>query len=300
MPELKPMSATSVDELRALVADNSQQSQVLKLGAQSQRVLSMMIEQPMPVAMESISELANRFSVNASTLSRLSRRLGFSGFADLQSVFKEEIARSGTGFYSVQAHRIQNDASPEANLLSQAAKNAGSNISAMLKGVDSETFAQVARLLAGSPRVRVYGMRQFYSVGFFVAYGLGMIRNDVSMLESGRQGIADTLASMEPEDTLVVISCFPYTTSVIATAELAAKQGINVIALTDTASSPLTKHAKHSFFVPNNSLYFSNSMTAFFVLIEALLTDVARLLGDTSIVALKRREALIDQLRPFS
>jgi DNA-binding MurR/RpiR family transcriptional regulator len=41
-------------------------------------------------------------------------------------------------------------------------------------------------------------------------------------------------------------------------------------------------------------------MTAFFVLIEALLTDVARLLGEDAILALKRREALIDQLKPFS
>lgn len=300
MSELKPLVATSVDELRKFISLDDADAQSLKLGAQSKRVLSMMIEQPMPAAMESISELANRFSVNASTLSRLARRLGYSGFADLQSVFKDEVAKSGSGFYSKQAHRIQHDVSPEISLLSQASQNAAANIDAMLQGVDSDSFAKVARLLADSNRVRVYGMRQFYSVGFFVAYGLGMIRSDVAMLESGRQGIADTLAALEAGDTLVVISCFPYTQSVLSTAELAAKQGVNVIALTDTASSPLARYAKYSFFVPNNSLFFSNSMTAFFVLIEALLTDVARLLGDDAILALKRREALIDQLKPFS
>lgn len=300
MTDTVPFKASNVNQLRELITPLNDGSHAIKLGTQSQRVLSMMLEQPMPCALESISELAIRFSVNASTLSRLSRRLGFSGFAELQSLFKETVTHNGTAFYSEHAHRIQSDTSPEINLLSQAANNATTNISTMLQGVDADDFSNVARALASSSRVRVQGMRQFYSVGYFIAYALGMIRSDVAMLDSGRQGIADALSSLEEGDTLVVISCFPYTPSVLVTAELAEKQGINVIAITDTATSPLVKHAKHSLFVPNNSLYYSNSMTAFFVLIEALLTDVSRLLGDKSIDSLKRRESLIDQLKPFS
>lgn len=300
MTDIAPFKASSVEQLREFITPLENGTHTIKLGTQSQRVLSMMLEQPMPVAMESISALATRFSVNASTLSRLSRRLGFSGFNELQSLFKDAITQNDTAFYSEHAHRIQRDLSPEISLLSQAANNATTNISAMLQGVDANEFASVARNLAHSNRIRIHGMRQFYSVGYFIAYALGMIRSDVAMLDSGRQGIADALSSLEIGDTLVVISCFPYTPSVLVTAELAKKQNITVIAITDTATSPLVKHAKYSLLVPNNSLYYSNSMTAFFVLIEALLTDASRLLGDKSIDSLKRRESLINQLKPFS
>ena len=78
--------------------------------------------------------------------------------------------------------------------------------------------------------------------------------------------------------------------------KVAARHGIRVIALTDATGSPLADHAVHRFAVPNHSLFYSNSMCAFMLLAEGLLSEVASVLGEPGLTSLKRREQLINEL----
>lgn len=298
-PPKAPVS-DDLDSLRQLLAQLECGTAPIRLGAQSRRVLAAMLEQPGTSALASITELAERFGVNPSTLSRLAQRLGFGGFGGLQEVFRQTLTDSGSHFYSDQARLLTGTAeSPGPGLLTRLGRQEGGNIAAMIDATDPACFERACELLARAPRVRLYGMRQFYALSYFLAYGLGMIRSEVAPLNAGAQGIADALAPLEPGDVLVVASCFPYTASVVRTAEIARARGLEVLALTDSAGSPLNAAASCSFLIPNQSLFYSNAMAAFFVLAEALLSEVARRLGQTAIDALQRREALIGELAPL-
>lgn len=269
----------------------------MRLGVRSRRVLWTLIESPQKSAISSISELAAQLGVNASTLTRLAQRLGYSGFSQFQAVFQRELTE-GKHFYSDQAARLLTGTGKEEDLgrLSNLARQESANLAGLLEKIDTEAFRHTVARLATARRVRVHGMRQFNSLALFIAYGLGMLRSDVAALDSSRQGVADALAQLDAGDVLLVASCFPYTPSVIATAEVAARHGIEVIALTDSASSPLARTAMHSFHVPNHSLFFSNSMCAFMLLAEGLLSEVASQLGEDGVTALKQREKLIAEL----
>jgi len=269
----------------------------IALGSSSRRVLMALIESPQRTAVSSISELAQQLAVNASTLSRLAQRLGYGGFSKLQDVFRREITE-GKHFYSDQASRlvVKTSDMDTMNQLTRLGRQESANIASMIEQVDPTVFLKTIDLLSTAKRVRVHGMRQFNSLALFMSYGLGMLRPDVSALDSSRQGVADALAQLDEGDVLVVASCFPYTPSVIATAEVAARHGVKVIALTDSASSPLAKAALHSFYVPNHSLFYSNSMCAFMLLAQGLLSAVASHLGEDSVSALKYRETLISEL----
>jgi len=287
----------TLDGLKQLLAAIERREVDIALGSSSRRVLMALIESPQRTAVCSISELAQQLDVNASTLSRLAQRLGYGGFSKLQDVFRREITE-GKRFYSDQASRlvINHEDKDILNQLTRLGRQESANIASMIEQVDPDVFVQTVELLASAPRVRIHGMRQFNSLALFMSYGLGMLRPDVAALDSSRQGVADALAQLDKGDVLVVSSCFPYTPSVLATAEVAARHGIKVIALTDSASSPLAKVALHSFYVPNHSLFFSNSMCAFMLLAQGLLSAVASKLGELSISALKYRETLIDEL----
>lgn len=269
----------------------------IALGSSSRRVLMALIESPQRTAVSSISELAQQLAVNASTLSRLAQRLGYGGFSKLQDVFRREITE-GKHFYSDQASRlVVNTSDMEGmNQLTRLGRQESANIASMIEQVDPAVFLKTVDLLSTAKRVRIHGMRQFNSLALFISYGLGMLRPDVSTLDSSRQGVADALAQLDEGDVLLVSSCFPYTPSVIATAEVAARHGIKVIALTDSASSPLARAALHSFYVPNHSLFYSNSMCAFMLLAQGILSAVASHLGENSVSALKYRETLISEL----
>jgi len=297
MSNASALAPDTVGGLKELLAAIEKGEVDIALGSSSVRVLTALIESPQRAAVSSITELAEQVDVNASTLSRLARRLGYSGFSKLQDVFRRELTE-GRSFYSDQASRLVVGADDKGTLaqLTRLGRQESANIANTIEQVDPATFEAVVASLSQAKRVRIHGMRQFNSLALFMAYGLGMLRPDVGALDSSRQGVADALAQLESGDVLVVASCFPYTPSVLATAEVAARHGITVIALTDSASSPLAKTARHSFFVPNRSLFFSNSMCAFMLLAEGLLSAVASSLGEASVEALKYRETLIAEL----
>lgn len=297
MTRLQDVVPETLAGLKQLLESIERRESEIVLGGSSRRVLMALIESPQRAAVSSISELAAQLEVNASTLSRLAQRLGYGGFSKLQDVFRREITE-GKSFYSDQASRlmltsIDHDAM---NQLTRLGRQESANIASMIEHVDPQTFLETVELLSTAHRVRIHGMRQFNSLALFMAYGLGMLRPDVAALDSSRQGVADAIAQLDEGDVLVVSSCFPYTPSVIATAEVAARHGIKVVALTDSASSPLAKVAMHRFYVPNHSLFFSNSMCAFMLLAQGLLTAVAGRLGEEGVAALKYRETLITEL----
>lgn len=293
----EPSRPDTLGDLQRLLAQIEAGRSPIRLGKRSRKVLTAMVTAPQQAAVSSISDLADRLGVSPSTLSRLARRLGFDGFAGLQAVFRRNVTE-GKSFYSDQVSRLL-DSERDGDALARLARlgrRESANIVDMVTGIESEAFTGSARLLVEARRVRVHGMRQFASLASFLAYGLGMLRSDVAPLDAIRHGVADALAQLDEGDVLVVASCFPYTPSVLATAEVAARQGIRVIALTDSSGSPLAKVAEYHFAVPNHSPFFSNSMCAFMLLAEGLLSEAANLLGDVGMTALKRREQLIGEL----
>lgn len=296
-PRLPP---ENLDNLRALLDTPPDGTPLLRPGSRSGKALTAMLAQPGFVAVASITELAERFGVNASTLSRLAQRLGFSGFGTFQELFRQTVPDSGEHFYSDQASRLIEARADHPDLLGRIGIQEVGNIGAMMNGVDATDFERASGMLARARRVRIHGLRQFHALGYFMAYALGMIRGDVATLDAGPQGLADALAPLGPGDLLVVASCFPYTPGVITAAAAARRNGLDVIALTDSPSSPLAADAGCSFFVPNHSAFYSNGMAGFFVLAEALLAETASQLGVAALEALRRRESLINDLSPMT
>src|SRR3546814_12736708 len=119
-----------------------------------------------------------------------------------------------------------------------------------------------------------------------------MLRGDVALLDAAQLGAAEALAQLETDDVVVVASCAPYTRSVAEIASIAAERRLHVIAVTDTPTLPLAPPSRHALFIPHESSYFSNAMGAYIVFCEALLTLVAREMGQAALDARSRPDHL--------
>lgn len=291
----------TLEQLRQLAVAIGRGEAPVSLGGKAHAVLARLVDRPDEVALRTITELSEVLGVNASTLTRLSTRIGYRGFADFQAVFRENLAQSSRKFYTRQTQRLIDDAATaepatEVGVVVKLAQESVRNIETLLAQLDPANLQGAARLLAGAPRVRVHGVRQIHALASFLAYGLGTLRSGTGLLDGPGLGVAESLAQMEPEDVLVVISVAPYTKSVVEAARLARDAGLQVIAVTDTRASPLAAAATHAFFIPHDSSFISNSMGAFMVFCEGLLNLVARQLGDKALTLLERREEFIARL----
>ncbi|MGY3240159.1 MULTISPECIES: SIS domain-containing protein [unclassified Bradyrhizobium] len=289
----------TIEDLRALALSVGRDEAGFSLGAKAHDVFAKLVEAPEQSAVRSISELAEQFGINPSTLTRLAKRLGFEGFSDFQAVFRKAIADDQQYFYSRQAGRLMaapSAGTTEVEAFTQLARETAANVDGFLGQLDRAALQGATRLLATAPRVRVHGVRQFHSLASFLTYCLGMVRSDVALLDAPRLGVAEALSQLDPDDVVIVASCAPYTRSVAEVARVAALNGQTVIAITDSRSSPLVPPAAHAFFIPHASSFYSNSMGAYVVFCEALLNLVARELGDKALNSLAGRERLIAEM----
>jgi len=290
----------TLEDLRELALHIARDEAGVSLGAKAHDVLARLVDMPEQAAVRSISELSGALGVNASTLTRLAKRLGFSGFSDFQRVFRDDIANNSRNFYSRQIGRLlATDAEPqeETAIFNQLAHETAANMQGFISQLEPDTLHRAARSLAKAKRVRIHGVRQFHALASFLTYGLGMLRSDVALLNAPQLGIAEAMAQLEPGDVVVVASCAPYTRSVADIGDVAARHGLEVIAITDTRSSPLTTSASPAFFVPHASSFFSNSMGAYIVFCEGLLNLAAKALGDDAAQALTKRERMIAEMK---
>ena len=287
----------SLAELKAVVAEITSGKAAIRLGGRAQRTLAAMVADPHQTALSPIGRLAEIHQVNASTLTRLSQRLGYSGFTEMQQLFREYLSEQG-GFYSERAERLAraDNQDPVNQLAQRICDEERRNISGMSQALDPKAIEKSAEIIANAPRVRIYGARQSASVAVLMSYALGMLRKDASLLDGQQQGVAHGLAQLSTGDALVLIGSAPYTRATVAAAQLTSGQGIRQIALTDSLASPLAATAEYSFITPTSGSFFSNCMASSVVLIEILLSEVARQLDRRAVAALNRHEALIKAL----
>jgi DNA-binding MurR/RpiR family transcriptional regulator len=298
----------SVEQLRALAILIGRGEAEVSLGSKAHTVLAKLVDRPEEVAVRTITELADALGVNASTLTRLATRLGYEGFVDFQTVFRDSLAQSHRHFYSQQAERLAagvsarasaprlGQAGPQTETVMHLARESLTNVEGFLSQLSEDDLGEAAKLLANAPRVRIFGLRQFHALASFMTYALGMIRPDVDLLDAAGLGVAEGLAQLQPGDVVLVTSVAPYTRSVAQVAAAASKAGLTVIAITDTRSSPLVPPSRYAFFIPHKSSFFSNSMGAYVVFCEGLMNLVATQLGKKALKALERREHFITSL----
>lgn len=288
----------TLNQLRNLVVQIRARKASAKLGGRALRALEGIVDAPGQMAMSSISEVAAAAGVNASTLTRLAKRLGYGGFNEFQDVFRHDLYGK-SHFYSERARDLLKAApgqeQPEA-ILGRIAREEARNIAATTDHIDGAALQAAAARLIDAPRVRTFGARQMHAVGHFLSYALGMLRSDVAMLAPTEHGVAHGLAQLEPDDLVIVVSCAPYTKVSVETARIAAENGLCVVALTDSFTSPLATAATTVFVCETAGSFFGNSMAALFVVAEALLTVTAEKMGARSLQQLRRREALISEM----
>lgn len=302
---VKPGSGTpdTIEQLRDLVVSIKRGDATVTLGAKALVVLGRLVERPEIVAVSTITELAQWLDVNASTLSRLARSLGYGGFAEFQRLFRDEMTSSGSRFYSGQAVRLLDEqvsgtsSDSYLNAVVQLSQESVRNIEGCLAQLEADELHRVATTLAKARQVRVYGVRQMYTVVNLLVYGMGLIRPDVNLLGSPGQGVAENLAHMRKGDVLIVSSVAPYSRSVAETAVVAQQYGITVVAITDYRASPLAATADFAFFVPHQSSFISNSIGAYIVFCESLINLVAKELGAKALRSLERQEQFIAHMR---
>jgi DNA-binding MurR/RpiR family transcriptional regulator len=235
------------------------------------------LDNPDDIAFGTAASIAGSAGVQPSTLIRFSQQFGFDGFTSLQSVFRERL-RERNSSYDERLAALHAKAEGEARygaIFDGFVAAASSSLEAVSRTVDEAQLERAIGLLAKAGTIHVLARRRSYPVASYIAYALAKLEIRTQLIESAAGLEAEMIGFATPADAAIVISFSPYTPATIAQARLLSERGVPVVAITDSAFSPLAQFAKVWFEVAEADFAGFRSLSATMALAMALSVGVA-------------------------
>lgn len=224
------------------------------------------------IAVSTVAELAAAAGVPPSALMRFCQIMGFSGFSEMQKLFRDAYA-PGWPDYSTRLRNLrEGGAGRPAALLAEFVEAGRLSLEALAKTADEAALAQAVAALSRARTVHVAGFRRAFPVAAYLAYVFEKMAVP-AILHDG-VGKLDHRHSLREGDALLAISFAPYSEETVTLAHDAQARGLAVVALTDRLTSPLVGPAEAVVTVPEVDFGAFRSLSATIAMALALAVAV--------------------------
>jgi DNA-binding MurR/RpiR family transcriptional regulator len=237
------------------------------------QVADFAVDHPQEIAFGRVADLATQAGVQPSTLVRFAQTLGYSGFSDLQAVFRAHARQRWPDYRerleSLTHHQDTEDTDPGA-LLHGFLHAARVSIDHLEQTIDQQALEQAVELLAGARSICLLGARRVYPVAVYLAYALGKLGARCELADHAGGLSQRKVELLDANDAVLAVSFTPYAAETLELAQLAAGQGVPVVAITDSPFSPLAQVARVWMEVAETDLGGFRSLSATLALSTAL------------------------------
>lgn len=229
------------------------------------------------IAVSTVAELAAGADVPPSALMRFCQILGFSGFSEMQRLFREAYSPGWPDYATRLKNLKEGGAGSPAALLAEFVEAGRLSLEQLAKSVDEAAFAQAVAQLAQAGTLHVVGLRRAYPVASYLTYVFEKMQVP-AMLHDGA-GKLDHRHAMRAGDACIAITFAPYSDETLSLAQDAQARGLPVIGITDRLTSPLSRHAATVLTVPEVDFGAFRSLSATLALCIALAVAVGTARG---------------------
>lgn len=193
------------------------------------------------IAVSTVAEIAAGADVPPSAVIRFCQLLGFSGFSDMQRLFRDAYAPGWPDYATrLDALKASPSGSPMA-LVAEFVEAGRISLESLAKSLDEAAMERAVATLSKADTIHIVGFRRAYPVAAYLAYVLAKM--EVSAILHHDAGHLDQRFALRPGDAVLAISFAPYSEETLALADTARRMGLPVVALTDTFTNPLSRSA---------------------------------------------------------
>jgi len=232
------------------------------------------------IGLEGIQELARQCGVQPSAVVRFAKHFGFSGFSELQAIFKEDLSRQLAPNRNYKA-RIQSLINSGTSKLSSwdIAKEflvgSARDMHELESNLDPKAFEKVVDLLAESECIWVAASRRSFPVAAYLEYALQHTEKRIGLVSAIGSMHLGQIRSVRKGDVMIAISFSPYAQETIDVAKASTERGAKLVTITDSQMSPLAKLANANLIVQENSTLGFRSLSSTMGLAQSLFIALA-------------------------
>ena len=245
------------------------------------KVIAMYIEQHRDhIGLEGIQQLAANCQVQPSAVVRFAKHFGFSGFSEMQAVFREGLTRqlAPSRNYRTRIRDVIESGSGSLSSVEIAHEFLTGSQAAMKEleaNLDSAAFTKAVKLLRETDCIWIAASRRSFPVAVYLDYALQHTDKRVCLMSGLGSMHLGQMRSVRKGDVMVAISFAPYAEETLAAVNLAVARGVQLIAITDSRMSPLAKDAVSTLVVQDNTTFGFRALTSTMGLVQSLFIALA-------------------------
>lgn len=231
------------------------------------------------LGIEGIQEVADACEVQPSAVVRFAKHFGFTGFSEMQRLFRTAISQqiAPVRNYQARIRDVIQDGEPMGSLeIAQQFLNGSiAGMQQLLSGLDRGSLEKVVDLLVSVETVWLVGMRRSFPVAAYLEYAMQQTGKRVTLV-GGLGGMQEgQLRSLREGDVMLAISFSPYAPETLDVVQRARTKGARVVAITDSRLSPLAEQADAVLTVQESAPMGFRSLTNVFGLVQGLFIALA-------------------------
>ncbi len=272
-----------IEDFEALVTFLS--SDDLKLSRRLRQVAQFVLNNPEDVAIYNIVELAAMADVPVSTITRFTKELGFSGFAELQGVFRERLigprSRLPERVHRGNKERDLDLEDPDA-VFDVFVESGIDTLLRLQEEVDRPSLNLFVETLVPAPTVHIVSARGAFGVGVYCYYGFSQVGKHALLVDNLGTMRAEQMRFVGPDDVVLALTFDNYTPETIAIAEQTAQDGHKLLCITDNPMSPIASLGMGTLYVREARLGHFRSQIPAMALCQSIIVSVGRKLSRAS------------------
>lgn len=235
------------------------------------RIASYILSDYDKAAFMTASKLGRLVDVSESTVVRFASVLGYDGYPAMQKALQEMVRSRLTSIQRIEASDVFFGTDVVASVL----QTDMDKIRVAIEEVDRAAFDTVVDKLVSARHIYILGVRSSSFLAGYLNFYLHLIFENVTLVTSNSAGeIFENMLRIGQGDVLVGISFPRYSQSAVKGVQFARDRGADVVAITDSAVSPLYALASSSLLARSDMISFVDSLVAPFSLLNALIVAV--------------------------
>ena len=233
------------------------------------------MDNPQDVSISSVRSLSDNAKVKPNSFVRLARELGFDGYDEFREIFRTQV-RKKSGDFPDRVRWLQSIQKKGAlsSLYAAMASDALGNLEQTFAGIDETELAAAAQAIWRARKVYILGVGVNHTNASNFAYLAATGMNDFVAIPRPASTAIDDLSRANEQDLLIAITQAPYRQEVLRATHFAHRQGMKIIALSDSQSAPVMAQADYGFITHIDTSQFFPSSVSIIALLETLLSFV--------------------------
>ena len=232
------------------------------------------------LAFDGIQATAEQCGVQPSAVVRFAKHFGFSGYSELQALFRADAARQLSAQHDYQ-DRIRgliasgNEPRSSARLAHEVIEGSIESLQALQRGLPPEQFEAAVDLMLDAPSLWLAASRRAFPVGAYLAYALQHTEKPVHWLHGLGAMQKGELRALSPGDVMLAVSFEPYAPETLEVVDAALARGARLLALTDSQLRPLASRATVTLLAQDAATFGFRSLTSTLTLAQSLFLALA-------------------------